>query len=295
MARLIDPAQLSALTFHVETILNTALSTRHMKQRYSDEAAGHHIPICAAYVQGTCDKGINCLQRHSRGHKDEFVCKHWLRGLCKKAELCEFLHEYDLSKMPPCHFYITYGACSNEDCPFLHISARHDDEDCPQYTLQGFCAKGVHCVYKHERKVLCADYLTGFCMDGPNCTKGHHTKWLLPAQSDMPNYEHLQAAAARAYGERTHGRGIARVDINQIECNRCHELGHLAAQCPLSRLGDHAGGHTGKQVRSLDQVTCFKCGETGHYANTCTKPRTQAGAMAGERSGFAQRRVPGMQ
>lgn len=39
----------------------------------------------------------------------QVVCKHWLRGLCKKGDNCEFLHEYDLSKMPPCHFFINYG------------------------------------------------------------------------------------------------------------------------------------------------------------------------------------------
>jgi hypothetical protein len=37
------------------------------------------------------------------------VCKHWLRGLCKKSDMCEFLHEYDESKMPECYFYATYG------------------------------------------------------------------------------------------------------------------------------------------------------------------------------------------
>ena len=30
------------------------------------------------------------------------VCKHWLKGLCKKGEACEFLHEYNIRKMPEC-------------------------------------------------------------------------------------------------------------------------------------------------------------------------------------------------
>ena len=43
---------------------------------------------------------INFLPfRHVRGDKT-IVCKHWLRGLCKKGDGCEFLHEYDMSKMP---------------------------------------------------------------------------------------------------------------------------------------------------------------------------------------------------
>jgi hypothetical protein len=83
-------------------------------------------------------KGNDCPYRHQRGEKSvwfrnsaqlkcsqrfsplcsaravmflfwQVVCKHWLRGLCKKGDNCEFLHEYDLSKMPPCHFFINYG------------------------------------------------------------------------------------------------------------------------------------------------------------------------------------------
>ncbi|KAG9103942.1 RNA-binding component of cleavage and polyadenylation factor [Ceratobasidium sp. 370] len=30
------------------------------------------------------------------------VCKHWLRGLCKKGDACEFLHEYNLRHGPEC-------------------------------------------------------------------------------------------------------------------------------------------------------------------------------------------------
>ena len=37
------------------------------------------------------------------------MCKHWLRGLCKKGDQCEFLHEYDMSKMPECYFYARFG------------------------------------------------------------------------------------------------------------------------------------------------------------------------------------------
>merc|ERR550534_17650 len=47
-------------------------------------------------------KSTNCPFRHVRGDKT-IVCKHWLRGLCKKGDGCEFLHEYDMSKMPECY------------------------------------------------------------------------------------------------------------------------------------------------------------------------------------------------
>ena len=34
---------------------------------------------------------------------------------------CEYLHEYDMTKMPECYFFSKYGECSNKDCQYLHI------------------------------------------------------------------------------------------------------------------------------------------------------------------------------
>lgn len=76
--------------------------------------------LCKYYQKGTCVKSSNCQFRHARWKRDT-LCKHWLRGLCKKTEYdCEFLHEYDLSKMAPCQFYEIYGECHNPECLFLH-------------------------------------------------------------------------------------------------------------------------------------------------------------------------------
>jgi hypothetical protein len=33
------------------------------------------------------------------GKRRTVVCKHWLRGLCKKGDLCDYLHEYDDDKV----------------------------------------------------------------------------------------------------------------------------------------------------------------------------------------------------
>lgn len=49
-----------------------------------------------------------CPLRHVRGNQ-MVVCKHWLRGLCKKGDDCEFLHKYDMERMPECYFFIKYG------------------------------------------------------------------------------------------------------------------------------------------------------------------------------------------
>ena len=101
---------------------------------------------------------------HQRGDRT-VVCKHWLRGLCKKGDDCEFLHEYDMTKMPECYFYQKFGTCLNKECPFQHIDPTSKIKDCPWYD-RGFCRHGPSCRHRHTRRVLCINYLVGFCPDG---------------------------------------------------------------------------------------------------------------------------------
>ena len=54
-----------------------------------------------------------------------------------------------MSKMPICHFYSSYGVCSNnEDCPFRHVDPEQNQTDCPWYA-RGFCKHGPKCRNKH--------------------------------------------------------------------------------------------------------------------------------------------------
>ncbi|WAQ95712.1 CPSF4-like protein [Mya arenaria] len=76
-----------------------------------------------------------CPFRHVKGEKT-VVCKHWLRGLCKKGDDCEFLHEFDMTKMPECFFFSKYGQCNNKECPFLHIDPAQKMKDCAWSKLQ---------------------------------------------------------------------------------------------------------------------------------------------------------------
>ena len=65
------------------------------------------LEVCRDWLsRGECRRGAACPYRHSNSDK---VCKHWLRDLCKKGDQCEFLHEYNLKKMPECHFFSTFG------------------------------------------------------------------------------------------------------------------------------------------------------------------------------------------
>jgi cleavage and polyadenylation specificity factor subunit 4 len=75
------------------------------------------------------------------------VCRHWLRDLCMKGAACEFLHVYDLSRMPLCRWG---ERCKVKDCPFRHI-AESNRMECVFYS-QGFCIHGPFCRYKHERR-----------------------------------------------------------------------------------------------------------------------------------------------
>jgi len=236
-------------------------------------------PVCHFFKMNSCMRGANCPYRHIVGEKAT-VCKHWLRGLCKKGDQCEFLHEYDMSKMPECYFYQKYRRCDNKDCEYQHINPSDKVKDCPWYD-RGFCKHGPSCKYRHRRKVMCTNYLVGLCVDGPKC-KFTHPRWELPNEV-----------------------------LRMTKCNRCQEPGHKATMCthqgftddesffgvglnggrPLvanvKRLVDHIfeqrekqqglgmfqpggrGSKAGGMPKDMSRITCFKCNRKGHYASRC--------------------------
>lgn len=102
----------------------------------------------------------------------KLVCKHWLRGLCKKGDSCEFLHEYNLKKMPKCWFFSKYGRCDNPECLYLHSDPEVKKPECPAYN-KGFCYMGPRCQFLHITRALCPNYICGFCPEGPKCKFGH--------------------------------------------------------------------------------------------------------------------------
>jgi hypothetical protein len=76
------------------------------------------------------------------------VCKHWLRGLCRRnMYTCDYYHIYDEELLPLCQFF-TRGECNIPDCMFRHPVLAKD-------------------------MVYCVDYARGFCKDGPKCLKRH--------------------------------------------------------------------------------------------------------------------------
>ncbi|KAK4463165.1 hypothetical protein QBC42DRAFT_223579 [Cladorrhinum samala] len=163
-------------------------------------------PICKAFNSPSgCPLKSNCPERHvtnapqqqqqqpgGGGHQHQqssfgsLVCKHWLRGLCKKGESCEFLHEYNLRKMPECNFFVRNGYCSNGDeCLYLHIDPSSRLPPCPHYD-RGFCPLGPRCDKKHTKRKICLYYLCGFCPDGKLCRLGAHPRWTWDKDMEAP-------------------------------------------------------------------------------------------------------------
>jgi len=198
-------------------------------------------------------KGNACPFRHTRVEK-AVVCKHWLRGLCKKGDLCEFLHEYDLSKMPECWFFSKFGECSNPECMYLHIRPEDKQKECPWYA-RGFCKHGPKCRHKHVKKLACTNYLMGLCLDGPNCKFGH-PKYELPKDEETKKTR------------------------TPMICHKCGMVGHKAATCPLTTNEQKQPSDDKNGPRPLETVTCYKCGQVGHYANKCPN-RRPPGAPSG--------------
>lgn len=154
-------------------------------------------PKCEFWATSqTCPNGKDCYNKHvSANFYKKVVCKHWLRGLCKKGEFCDFLHEYNLRKMPECLFFSQNGFCTQTpECIYLHIDPQTKIPECFNYK-RGFCPDGPKCTKRHIRKTICELYLTGFCPYGPKCTLGSHPKFenLLSRLRIKPDKEILDA------------------------------------------------------------------------------------------------------
>lgn len=151
-------------------------------RRLDDSATGTCTDLCPMFFSAAgCTRGDRCQWRHARNDRLT-VCKHYLRGLCKKQDLCDYLHSVDSSRMPECFFFSKYGECSNQECPYRHVDQEKKKNECPYYA-RGFCRHGPKCRNRHVKRVACPNYLAGFCIDGPDCVFGH-ARFEIPRMPD---------------------------------------------------------------------------------------------------------------
>nr|XP_033817361.1 putative cleavage and polyadenylation specificity factor subunit 4-like protein isoform X2 [Geotrypetes seraphini] len=232
---------------------------------------------------------LMCPFRHVSGEKT-VVCKHWLRGLCKKGDQCEFLHEYDMTKMPECFFYSKFGECSNKECPFLHIDPALKIKDCPWYD-RGFCKHGPACKHRHTRRIMCVNYLAGFCPEGPKCKFVHSDPVRFQGEFPYFLFSHYAELSWGSEFEFPSTRNHFLILLCSPRFDMLCISDHMKTTAQPQRLQDFpllssnilaqsrlpksqgAAAYPCGTLRPLEQVTCFKCGERGHYANKCSKGR----------------------
>ncbi len=177
-------------------------------------------PVCKDFLQGHGPLGNNCPDKHHTqpGYNRyaippltpppadprpacSLVCKHWMRALCKKGDACEFLHEFNLRRMPECNNYARHGTCPNgDDCVYPHFPRAAKRAACPHYE-RGFCPLGPLCARRHAaRPSLCPFYLAGFCPGGRDCGEGAHARFPLdlakPVMRGAEDEEEGEAADA---------------------------------------------------------------------------------------------------
>lgn len=156
--------------------------------------------ICPAFASNRCPSGglgAACPQGAHRqpSNYNNLVCKHWLRGLCKKGTSCEFLHEYNLRSMPECSSFANSGACVNgNECLYRHVERFYRDAPCAWFE-RGFCPLGPHCAKRHVKVPrFCPYWMAGFCPDGApgeggrgnGCVRGGHPKWAEREELEKP-------------------------------------------------------------------------------------------------------------
>lgn len=276
----------------------------------------HYAHLRSPSSNPPCPLGNRCPFRHEspsalnftpashREHGKRTVCKHWLRGLCKKGDTCDYLHEYDLRRMPECRFFATFGYCnSGDECLYLHIDNKAKVRECENYK-RGFCSKGPSCEKKHVRRPACPLYMAGFCPKGFECRLGHikSNPPSAASRSNSPVQTHRPLTADEAFGPRD--RGGDRGDMTMMRSRGAggrydgggggggDAYGSAARQSYAPRSTNEADGGEGGRRKDLSQVTCYKCGDRGHFANACPNPNrpgnrggTERGSGGRERGG----------
>lgn len=220
---------------------------------------------------------LHVLPQQHTPTRNKVVCKHWLRGLCKKGDNCNFLHVYDVPRMPECRFYIKYNVCTNPECPFEHVKAEDKRGSCPWYD-RGFCKHGPKCRQRHVKRVLCDDYVLGFCPKGKACDKSH-PRFHFPKKD----------TAGGMFGHDAEGpSGSGGSAVGSSGGGSGGGGGGYGGGGGGGGVGGRGGGYgaggggmrdDGRKPFDKSGVRCYKCQQMGHFANEC--PNQEAPRFGG--------------
>eukprot|EP00920_Eleutheroschizon_duboscqi_P023025 GHVT01056558.1.p1 GENE.GHVT01056558.1~~GHVT01056558.1.p1 ORF type:complete len:495 (-),score=114.52 GHVT01056558.1:371-1855(-) len=100
--------------------------------------------------------------------KHSVVCRHWLKGMCMKADFCDFLHQLDYRRMPACRQQQRSGYCSDMhrgNCYFRH------EATAGEATFDSFAVASI--LPTSSASTECLHYFLGFCKAGTRCRKSH--------------------------------------------------------------------------------------------------------------------------
>lgn len=138
---------------------------------------------------------------------NKLVCAHWLKGLCKKNDQCEYLHEFNMRKMQDCSHYQEHGMCTglilgeeevipdfDEEEQKAKVESVESglDEDEKEEKIKEIEEKKIHIVKNQlKRRKECylqhIDKETGYMLSPYLGTAGGFTSIGLGSRKDVPD------------------------------------------------------------------------------------------------------------
>eukprot|EP01063_Lacrimia_lanifica_P037128 TRINITY_DN7533_c4_g1_i1.p1 TRINITY_DN7533_c4_g1~~TRINITY_DN7533_c4_g1_i1.p1 ORF type:complete len:411 (+),score=111.50 TRINITY_DN7533_c4_g1_i1:87-1319(+) len=229
--------------------------------------------VCMDYLRGACPRNP-CPYKHTYAHLQDEVCKYWLRGLCKKRGDCEFLHVYDVERIPECFYYQKFGECHNPECVFRHLLIGFREwgleqiPECAAYN-RGFCCYGPACRLRHVKREACPNYMAGLCLDGNSCKLGHPRQRFVT--EDDVKQRLIRGEGIEEIGAPPHPKS----DRNDMVCFKCTLPGHVASQCQgqgLQQLKETLATLM-KKTQEPRGIGCFFCQTDDHLSVDCPKKK----------------------